>query len=41
MCTRSQKLHTELDRMAAVKWVDVTAHDQYEQEKAEEPQIQE
>ena len=37
MCPRTQKLHTELDKMAAVKWVDVTAHDQYEQERAEEP----
>jgi len=41
MCTRTQKLHTELDRVCNVKWVDVTAHEAYENEKtAETPAMQ-
>jgi hypothetical protein len=36
MCTRTQKLHTELDKVCGVKWVDITARDMYEKELRED-----
>ena len=36
MCNRTQKLHKELDKACGVKWVDVTARDKFESDRAEE-----
>ena len=36
MCNRTQRLHKELDKTCGVKWVDVTARDQIEADRAEE-----
>jgi hypothetical protein len=36
MCTRTQKLHKELDAVCGVKWVDITAHDRYQAEREAE-----
>jgi len=36
MCTRTQKLHVELDKITGIKWKPLTERDRFEAERAEE-----